>query len=92
MFKLIVTYISKKGNVGNVETIASLNSLEEATQMWEDFCNKNSNDEYFEEEGYNTFYIEGDDGCIEECYCTERYGNDDLIELLKEKVEQRINK
>lgn len=73
MFEFKVMYCSPKGNAGLTETIAKLNTLEETIEMWKSYCETNSTQEYFDEEGYNCFYIEDEDGDIVEAFDTGFY-------------------
>lgn len=70
MYSVNQTYSSPKGNAGNCETICRLKSLGEAKEFWESYCFTNSTQEFFDEEGYNCFYIADEDGMIQEAHDT----------------------
>ena len=70
MYSVKQMYSSPNGNAGVCDLICLVNTLEEAQVFWKDFCERNSTQEFFDEEGYNCFYIEDDEGRIEDNYDT----------------------
>jgi hypothetical protein len=70
MYSVNQMYCSPNGNAGDSETICRVNTLEEAQQFWKSYCLSNSTQEFFDEEGYNCFYIEDENGMIEDAYDT----------------------
>jgi len=70
MYSVKQMYSSPKCNARVCETICRLNTLEEAQEFWKDFCERNSTQEFFDEEGYNYFYIEDDEGRIKDNHYT----------------------
>jgi hypothetical protein len=73
MYYLKEMYCSRKGNAGSTEIIVELENLEEITEIWKYYCEKNSTQEYFDKKGYNCFYIENDDGEIIDAHDTGYY-------------------
>lgn len=70
MYSVKQMYSSPKGNAGVCETICRVNSLEEAKEFLKIYCKNNSTQEFFDETGYNSFYIEDEDGMVEEAHDT----------------------